>query len=531
MHRHGHHQPAKALLLAVLLLCATSAAWARSLTGTRVLALLDDAGKQGEYSKLLGSLTERGFDVKVETAAASTALFAYDEPVADHLLLIAPSKQLKSGLSPKTLVDFVKRGGNALIALDARATDSHKELAFEFGLDFDDTSDVRDFFAHAGTTPEAVAATNFAPVDALVPAALRVPDAAPVVYRGIAHTVHARDNPLIATALFANPTTHSAKRADGSGEDVLRLVSTLQTTENARIAFIGSTDALTDATFDTPVATTDRLTGTTSAGATRPSNQAFVNELVRWTFQEKSVVRAGRTAHHKVGETEQRDMYRIKDEIVFNITLQEWTGTSWAPHLADGGELQFSAKMLDPYLRVPLPLVFTTATEATYSVTTRLPDVYGVFTFAVRYTRPGLAAVTHSELVSIRPFRHNEYPRFLTVATPYYAAAAAQIAAFVVFAALWITHKPAPAAAAAEKKVATEVDPETERINKVNQLLKEEEAEKKKAAQRQAAAAAAAAEVEGSTDSIATVTATATATGVPAKPAAKKRGAGAKKKA
>lgn len=45
-------------------------------------------------------------------------------------------------------------------------------------------------------------------------------------------------------------------------------------------------------------------------------NAAFVDELVKWTFQEKSVLKVVSHYHHKANETEQQSAYRIKDDIV-----------------------------------------------------------------------------------------------------------------------------------------------------------------------------------------------------------------------
>lgn len=45
-------------------------------------------------------------------------------------------------------------------------------------------------------------------------------------------------------------------------------------------------------------------------------NRAFVDDLTKWIFQETGVVRVVSTTHHREGETEPRDQYRKKDNVV-----------------------------------------------------------------------------------------------------------------------------------------------------------------------------------------------------------------------
>eukprot|EP00639_Heterosigma_akashiwo_P029114 CAMPEP_0194688364 /NCGR_PEP_ID=MMETSP0295-20121207/16880_1 /TAXON_ID=39354 /ORGANISM="Heterosigma akashiwo, Strain CCMP2393" /LENGTH=131 /DNA_ID=CAMNT_0039577017 /DNA_START=3 /DNA_END=399 /DNA_ORIENTATION=+ len=64
-----------------------------------------------------------------------------------------------------------------------------------------------------------------------------------------------------------------------------------------------------------------------------------------------------------------------------------------------------------------------------YSTTLKTPDVYGVFKFHVLYRRPGLSVINFDTQVSVRPFKHDEYERFIPAAFPYYAGAFSTMAA------------------------------------------------------------------------------------------------------
>ena len=93
--------------------------------------------------------------------------------------------------------------------------------------------------------------------------------------------------------------------------------------------------------------------------------------------------------------------------------------------------------MLDPYIRSNL--VITEQDALSQRLT--LPDVYGVFTFHVNYKRLGYTFLEAKDVVAIRPFRHDEYPRFLTAAWPYYASAASMMVGFVFLSAAWLWSK------------------------------------------------------------------------------------------
>ena len=66
-------------------------------------------------------------------------------------------------------------------------------------------------------------------------------------------------------------------------------------------------------------------------------------------------------------------------------------------------------------------------------VDVQIPDVYGIYKFRVMYRRPGLSVISLNDQVSIRPYRHNEYERFIGAASPYYFSAFTIMAGFFVF--------------------------------------------------------------------------------------------------
>lgn len=110
----------------------------------------------------------------------------------------------------------------------------------------------------------------------------------------------------------------------------------------------------------------------------------------------------------------------------------EWT---WAPFVADDVQLEFV--MLDPYVRTNM----TTDGSGAFTARFKAPDRHGIYKFRIMYRRVGWSTVSVSEQVSVRPFRHNEYPRYLGQAMPYYATLFVLMAGFVVTVGLMLATK------------------------------------------------------------------------------------------
>lgn len=70
--------------------------------------------------------------------------------------------------------------------------------------------------------------------------------------------------------------------------------------------------------------------------------------------------------------------------------------------------------------------------QGTFSTVVHVPDVYGVFKFVINYKRKGLSVIHLEEQVPIRPYRHNEYERFILAAYPYYTSAFSMMVGFFV---------------------------------------------------------------------------------------------------
>lgn len=120
------------------------------------------------------------------------------------------------------------------------------------------------------------------------------------------------------------------------------------------------------------------------------------------------------------------------DDISYTIEIDEWNNKikKWQPYKANDLQLEFI--MLDPYVRMPL-VKDPTKQNSKFYADFKLPDKYGVFKFVVNYKKPGYSFISTSTKVPVRPFKHNEYDRYLFQAYPYYIGVFGTMFSFFVF--------------------------------------------------------------------------------------------------
>ncbi|MPC50675.1 Dolichyl-diphosphooligosaccharide--protein glycosyltransferase subunit [Portunus trituberculatus] len=78
------------------------------------------------------------------------------------------------------------------------------------------------------------------------------------------------------------------------------------------------------------------------------------------------------------------------------------------------------------------------------SLWVQVPDVYGVYQFKVEYNRVGFTRLYSSTQVSVRPFTHLQYERFIECAYPYYASAFSMMVGVFLFSLVFLHHKESP---------------------------------------------------------------------------------------
>ncbi|XWS45370.1 hypothetical protein CRYUN_Cryun15aG0131000 [Craigia yunnanensis] len=409
-------------------------------TDRRVLVLLDDFSLKSSHSIFFNSVKSRGFNLEFKLADDPTlSLQRYGQYLYDALILFSPSTERFGGsLDSAAVIDFVDSGHDLIVTADASATDLIKNIAIECGVDFDEDSSAmvidHKSYAISGTEGDhtLIASDDFIQSDAILG---KTKIEAPVLFKGIAHSVNAANGQVL-KVLSASPSAYSANPESkllspplltGSA---ISLVSVVQARNNARIMITGSLDLFSN-----------RLLRTTVQKAGSPDkyeksgNEQFVTEISKWVFHDRGHLKAVNLKHQKVGETDEPAMYRIKDDLKFSVEIYEWSGKSWEPYVADDVQVQFY--MMSPYVLKAL----STNGKGLYDASFKVPDVYGVFQFKVDYHRLGYTSLSLSKQIPVRPFRHNEYERFITTAFPYYGASFTSMAGFFIFSILYLYNK------------------------------------------------------------------------------------------
>jgi len=225
-------------------------------------------------------------------------------------------------------------------------------------------------------------------------------------------------------------------------------VFALKARNNARLGFAGSLAMFSNEFLSTLLSSTSEVAG----------NSAFVSEFSKWVFAEAGVLRFRNISHCKsdgsppdviLHEKERPDLpvtlypdpeitrnslvYRIKDEIVYSMVVEIYDEGQWKPFVADDMQMEFV--MLDPYIRKTMVVDPRTGK---YVANFTAPDDYGVFKFRVLYRRVGYSVLHAETHVSIRPFKHNEYERFIPTAYPYYGSAFSVMTGFFIFSFLFL---------------------------------------------------------------------------------------------
>ncbi|CAL0329224.1 unnamed protein product [Lupinus luteus] len=406
----------------------------------RVLVLLDDFALKTSHSLYFNSLHSRGFDLDFKLAHdPKIALQRYGQYLYDALILLCPTIERFGGsIDAAAILDFVDSGHDLIVAADSNASDLIREIATESGVDFDEdpASFVVDHSGYAVSASEGdhtlIASDDFIKSDVIL-GSKKIE--APVLFQGIGHSLNP-SNSLVLKVLSASPSAYSANPKSKLTSppsltgSTISLVSVIQARNNARILISGSLSLFSNRFFRSSVQKAGIPIKHEKSG-----NEQFLTEVSKWVFHERGHLKAVNVQHHKIGEADEPAMYRINDDLEYSVEIYEWSGTTWEPYVADDVQVQFY--MMSPYVLKTL----STDGKGRYFTSFKVPDVYGVFQFKVDYNKLGYTTLSLSKQIPVRPFRHNEYERFIRAAYPYYGAAFSMMAGFFIFTAVHLYNK------------------------------------------------------------------------------------------
>ncbi|CAK9290599.1 unnamed protein product, partial [Gordionus sp. m RMFG-2023] len=374
-----------------------------------------------KYSQFFETLTDRGYHLSYNVADDSKLILQKNNVyVCDHLILLAPSVEEFGGqFSVEELTTFIDTGHNILVATNTNIGAPIRELAVECGFEYDQPGTYAIDHFNYDNKDQGKHTLIWGDSSDLVDSKIIVGNTKkPILYQGIG-LIRDPDNKLAFDVLTARSTAFSYSpdalrvttypHASGRG---LSLVAAVQALNDARVAFTGSDMLFSNAFFGANVK--DGLTGK-SIGPS--GNKEFAVALSKWIFKETGVLRAGNVTHHKIGGIENPLSYTITDDVIYEIDIETLNDKGrWVPYVAKDIQIEFVR--IDPFIRTGLSYK-----GGKYTAKFKLPDVYGVFQFKVDYLRKGYTHLFITKQVSVKPFQHTQYERFIPTAYPYYTSA------------------------------------------------------------------------------------------------------------
>ncbi|KAI8500462.1 PREDICTED: dolichyl-diphosphooligosaccharide--protein glycosyltransferase 48 kDa subunit-like [Branchiostoma belcheri] len=407
--------------------------------GGRTLVLLDNLAIKESHSVFFKSLADRGFDLTFKTADdSSLALIKYGEFLFEHLIIFAPSvEEFGGNLDTSALTEFIDGGGNILVAASSEIGEPIRELASECGVEFDEEKTAVIDHLNYDLADEGQHTLIVADPENLIDVKNIVGTKrdAPILFRGVG-MVADTDNPLVLDVLTGSSTSYSfypdekvSEYPHAVGKNTL-LVAALQARNNARVVFTGSLELFSDQFFTAAVQKA-------IAGAQKhdkSGNEAFALALSRWVFKEEGVLRGGVVKHHRKGEQEPPTAYTVMEEVVYSIVIEQLVNGKWVPF--DANDVQLEFVRIDPFVRTTMQ-----RKGGKFVAEFKLPDVYGVFQYRVDYNRLGYTHLFSTTQVSVRPFTHTQYERFIAAAYPYYASAFSMMFGLFVFSLVFLHHR------------------------------------------------------------------------------------------
>ncbi|KAK2743377.1 oligosaccharyl transferase glycoprotein complex, beta subunit [Onygenales sp. PD_40] len=441
---------------------------ALSSAGNRLLVVLEDEAEKDLYSTFWKDLEGRGYSISFQSPKdEKLALSKHGERTYDHLILFPPkSKGLGPSLTPKILLDFINSDGNILLALSGGSPTPSAVNSLLLELDINLSPDrspvVVDHFNYDTlSSPEQH--------DVLLvprPQSLR-PDVKSyfsgdglVAFPKAAGQSLGVSSPLLAPILRAPETAYSydTKEQEQTVDDSfamgsqIALISAMQARNSARFTVLGSVESLEDKWFSADVKSPK------DGKKIKTVNREFAKQVSAWTFKETGVIKVGKVQHYLTVDavddaapannesgTLNPTIYRIKNDVTYNIELSEYSYDHYAPYTpptADAVQLEFT--MLSPFHRLNLKPTITTANSTIYSTSFTLPDQHGIFSFRVNYKRPFLTTVDEKEEVTVRHFAHDEWPRSwrITGGWVWIAGLWSVIGGFLAFVVVWLYSAP-----------------------------------------------------------------------------------------
>lgn len=213
-------------------------------------------------------------------------------------------------------------------------------------------------------------------------------------------------NPLIQSALsFASGSAICSKDTDKcqSNSQKISLFATLESRKGSRFAIVSSSKLLNSLP------------------------ESVIKGVTKWLQNSKFNIKISSISHElsnfnspNRGRTElESTVYRVKDRINIRMCLVDGSSNErFIPE--EASDFQFELKMMNIQVRKSFDSIDSDGCLNVKNI--QLPGKPAIYTLQINHNRPGWSQLNHQERLLVRPYRHDEFPRFLKVAVPYYVS-------------------------------------------------------------------------------------------------------------
>ena len=411
----------------------------------KTLVLLDDWHNVEVNSMFWNQITEMGYELEFKMGNdKEIKLTNYGEYIYDNIIFFAPTftDTKKNEINIQNILKFIDDGHDLMVFGSSDASKFIRELVNEFGVDYDDyDSQIKDsLYLHPNSAinglnkqlinlhdDEIIISKNIIGIQNI----FNKPNGY-ILYKGIGMDLDPQ-NKYVFPILSGDKNSYSVSKSTGevySNGEHIKLVNGYQARNNRRIVLLGSTDICSDKFYYLS------MTEENKSMLDSP-NAVFCQDLLNWNFQRTGILKFENVKHNN-NEGKTLETYRIKDYLEYYIDILEYDykTNSWKNYESD--DIQLSFIMMNPYYINQLRRLHN---KPTYYAKFRAPEKHGVFKFIVDYHRTGYSYIFSSTKIPLRPFYHNEFPRFIPCAYPYYLSVFVILGAFILFSILFLYGK------------------------------------------------------------------------------------------
>ena len=411
----------------------------------KTLVLLDDWHNVEINSIFWNQITEMGYEIEFKIANdKDIKLTNYGEYNYDNIIFFAPTyiESGKNDITIEKLLKYIDDGHDLMIFGSSDAGKFIRDLINEFGADYDDyDSQVKDsLYLHSNSQEsglnkqlldlyddEIIISKNVIGISNIF-----TKPKGYILYKGIGMDLDPQ-NKYVFPILSGDKNSYSVSKNTGevySNGEHIKLVTGYQARNNKRIVVLGSTEICSDKFYYLSMSEENN-------SMLDSPNAIFCKDILNWNFQRTGVLKFTNVKHNN-NEGKTLDTYRIKDYLEYYIDILEYDYITDTWKNYDSDDIQLSFIMMNPYYINQMKRLYG---KPTYYAKFRAPEKHGVFKFIVDYHRTGYSYIFSSTKVPLRPFYHNEFPRFIPCAYPYYVSVFVILGSFILFSILFLYGK------------------------------------------------------------------------------------------